>query len=415
MVHILDSLTRLEARFDDFATSTSGASVSGSSNKAALPKSLCLQPPSESESWQTTASQDPVSTPVERHHYLTVPHRVILWPSVHAHLVNSGFQNVSNLRHIRDMGTPWFVRLELEKHPTLLSCGPGLPSVVLKSTSLDQTQAARCAFPTVTMQHVQEYTEAYFHTFNNLYPILDYDSFSNDILKHVLWEGYTDGDARGVLALMVFALGKAAIEGTYGHSISVQNGKSSGTRGGTLAEPPGIEIFNEARRRLGFVATKCTLENVQILLLQATYYEANSRHVDFWHSLVAASMACQVFVKCHDTDWSSRAGDLTTRAYWACVLGEDLYHLDLDMPQTGIHLLQDEVPLPRFCAGTALSQPDLEKPPYYQYHFLALITLRRLIVSANVAVHECKSPNHHIVPTDMSLQFDSIFGSSRVP
>lgn len=267
----------------------------------------------------------------------------------------------------------------------MLPCGPGLPSI--KSST-------RCVFPSITTQHAYEYTKAYFHTFNASCPILDYDSFSADIVGQILQEGFVDGDPQSVLALMVFALGQVAIEGTFSQPVSTQDGNPSGFRGGTLAEPPGIEMFNEARRRLGFVMDAGTLENVQILLLQAVYYESNSRHVDFWRSVVAASMECQILIKCRNADLTTPLGDLTIRAYWACVLNEGLYHLDLDLPQTGIHTLQDEVPLPIFYETRKPLQQDVGEVQLIHYHFLALITLRRLIVSVNEAVHKCTSSCH---------------------
>jgi hypothetical protein len=99
-------------------------------------------------------------------------------------------------------------------------------------------------------------------------------------------------------------------------------------------------------------------------------------------------MACRVLVSCHGADWSSQVGESTLRAYWVCVLSEAVYHLHLDLPQTGIHLLQDEVPLPKFSTSTGPSRAGVEDSPYYQYHFLASITLRRLIISIDAAVHE---------------------------
>jgi hypothetical protein len=244
----------------------------------------------------------------------------------------------------------------------------------------------------LTIQQIKEYTDAYFNTFNILCPILNQDAFTNDVVTRLLREGYADGDPHSVLALMVFALGQVAIEGVYGNPISSPDGVASGFRGGTSDKPPGLEIFNEARRRLGFVVNMCTLENVQILLLQATYYESNSRHLDFWRSTTAASMACQVLIKCQDIDWSTQTGDMIKRAYWACILSEDLYHLDLDLPQTGIHTMEDEVPLPYFheahdAQGKSQAPDDRS---HFQYHFLAMIALRRLIARIHGVIHECQ-------------------------
>lgn len=318
----------------------------------------------------------------EVHHYLTVPHRTIVWPQVHAHLINANPRAGSALQEILERGTPYFIQLEMEMHSSLLPCGPGLPSLLL---------GTRSEFPSITPHHIQKYTEAYFHTFNACRPILDYDDFSNDIVGKISREGFVEGDPQSVLALLVFALGEVAIEGTYGQPLLNRHGKPSGLQGGTQEEPPGIEMFNEARRRLGSVLDAGTLENVQILLLQAVYYETNCRHVDFWRSTVAASMECQIIIKCRHTDPATNIGDLTVRAYWTCVLNEDLYHLDLDLPQTGIRTLQDETPLPHFRKTQISLQQEVADVPFVQYHFLALITLRRLVVSINEAVHQCTS------------------------
>ena len=102
-------------------------------------------------------------------------------------------------------------------------------------------------------------------------------------------------------------------------------------------------------------------------------------------------MTCRVLIDSRDADWSSQTGESILGASWVCVISEELYHLDLDFPQTGIHLIQDRVPLPTFFTSTESSQTGVEWPSYYQYQFLAFIILRRLIISIDAAVHECTS------------------------
>lgn len=138
--------------------------------------------------------------------------------------------------------------------------------------------------------------------------------------------------------------------------------------------------------------TLCSTENVQILLLQATYYEANARHFDFWRSTIAASMACQVVIECQTIDWLSHRGDMITRAYWACVLNEDLYHLDLDLPRSGIVTLEDKVPLPCFYTTQEPQrgiEPVTDECSQIECHFLAMITLHRLIARAHSVIRNC--------------------------
>lgn len=149
---------------------------------------------------------------------------------------------------------------------------------------------------------MNEYSAAYFNTFNMLLPILNPDLFVDEVLAKLLREGYKDDDPEGVLALLVFALGQLAIGGVFDRPVSTVQGDLSGFRGGTIDRPPGLELFNEARRRIGMVATKCRLENVQIMLLQATYFEASARHTDFWSSVSAALMACMYLIKGQQID-----------------------------------------------------------------------------------------------------------------
>jgi hypothetical protein len=109
---------------------------------------------------------------------------------------------------------------------------------------------------------------AYFDTFNLMYPFMDRQDFISDTLTKVHTEGF-GGDPDSVIALLVFALGELAIEGSRGDPIEVYKGRPSGVRGGTAAKPPGLALFNEARKRIGFVLTDRDLENVQIYSLAA--------------------------------------------------------------------------------------------------------------------------------------------------
>lgn len=97
--------------------------------------------------------------------------------------------------------------------------------------------------------------------------MLDEDVFMIGVVARVLQNGFVDRDIDTILALTVFALGRTAIEGTLSGSIRSHDGSPSGFCGGSVENPPGIKLFCEARRRLGFVVTSCSLENIQVLLL----------------------------------------------------------------------------------------------------------------------------------------------------
>ncbi|KAI7521247.1 hypothetical protein KC317_g22158, partial [Hortaea werneckii] len=119
-------------------------------------------------------------------------------------------------------------------------------------------------------------------------------------------------------------------------------------------------------------------------------------------------MACQVLIRCQTIDWSSSTGDLIKRAYWTCILSEELYHLDLDMPQTGIHTMEDDVPLPYFQEVNDHDHMSVYSPQVpvagsedrnqYQYYFLAMIALRRLIARIHGVIHECEQSTTNAEP-----------------
>src|SRR5258706_3097168 len=136
---------------------------------------------------------------------------------------------------------------------------------------------------------MQRLADAYFDSFNLLYPFMDRQNFLSDTLSKVHTEGF-NGDTDSVIALLVFALGELALEGSYGPPINYHNGRPSGIHGGTLDRPPGLALFNEARKRLGFVLTECDLENVQIFSL-AAYDTSPSLSETFVADLASVNIA----------------------------------------------------------------------------------------------------------------------------
>lgn len=69
--------------------------------------------------------------------------------------------------------------------------------------------------------------------------------------------------------LFGICMDELSFENSPGKPIDVVDGRPSGVRGGSRIRPPGLAIFNEARKLMGFVSTGCELENVQIFSLAA--------------------------------------------------------------------------------------------------------------------------------------------------
>ncbi|TID15171.1 Polyubiquitin [Venturia nashicola] len=392
---MIDQLSRMESKINVIghtvnpsSTAFDAAETYGSPGSGISPMSSASPRLSRPE---TVSSFHPGQTwPSElssSYRHLTAPHKVLLWPKIYEFLRKSGADDQEMLKILDKEGTPWLLHLELEKHREILPCdtylsgdptpGQMAPSLRVKFDDLDEEVMLKCI-------------ESYFNTYNVLYPLLVKEDFDSRIFPDVLANGFGYGDFNSVIALLVFSLGKMAYDGVWGDPIDGTTGNSSGIRGGSASRPPGLDLFNEARKRSGFISTQTSLENIQVLQLIAVYYEACSRHLDFWRASVSASMAFQVLIKCESVDWNSPRGHLIRRMYWTCNLLESWYHIDLDLPKTGIADHADSVPLP----GEQVQSKD-EGP---QMQFLAMISLLRLITRTHDTLFEdyCGPPIHVI-------------------
>jgi hypothetical protein len=279
--------------------------------------------------------------------HLTVPHLVFMWPRIYSNLVATQPSTKQDLQSILHEGLCWFARKEAMKHKESLPVGLELPGA---SRNISSTALAfeLSVVPTSHFKKIKETSDAYFDTFNLVYPILDQDHFVNTILEVSLRKGCIDGGAHSAILLSVLALGEVSIQGNAGAPIGTIDGRPSGFRGGSIGEPPGLMEFNEARRRMAFLSVDCTIEYVQIMLLQSIYYESHARHIEYWRCVTLASSAVQGLRKLQSVDWTSFYGDQVKRAFWTCVLQEDFFHISLDLPGTDIHEGEADVPMPHF-------------------------------------------------------------------
>lgn len=146
------------------------------------------------------------------------------------------------------------------------------PFMGMQSQATRQQGGERFTFPYLTGDEMDRLATTYFDTYNLLYPFMDRDNFMSDILTKVKSEGF-DSDTTSVIALLVFALAEVAEDSTEASpprsQFGIKGDGGSSSTGGIERRPPGIELFNEARSRIGFVMTDCDLENVQIFSLAA--------------------------------------------------------------------------------------------------------------------------------------------------
>jgi hypothetical protein len=308
---------------------------------------------------------------------------MLTWPAIQQLLSQSLPSNIGDLKDLEQEGSAFMFRIQRET-PNL-PFDEGLeerPFVGMQTQATRAAGGVRITFPALTRDIMDRLATAYFDTFNFIYPFLDRQIFTSDTLTKVHTEGF-DGDTDSVIALLVFALGELAIEGSRGNPIEVYQGRPSGVRGGTLLRPPGLALFNEARKRIGFVLTGCELENVQVLSLAALYYESCSRHADFWRLMVSASLACQVLATCSPINSNSLRGDLIKRAYWHCAIVEtDLYH-ELGLPVTGITELEDQVGIPSFNTPFCEADHRGNLSSHFYTYYASQVALWRLCNNRN--------------------------------
>jgi hypothetical protein len=351
-----------------------------------------------------TAVYSPVTDPDHEHdkrpnyQHMTAPHKVILWPAVNAFLSTHDNFTTSELDDISQKGTIWFLSRLVAKTPRLNHSHPSWPSSIgYNATSSDNSTGT-----VIQTDAAHRFADAYFNTFHMLHPFLDEDKFMDYTLPAFLKGDRTSKDTDRVVTLLVLALGQMGLQSIEGEPMHYHYGVASGIRGGSEALPPGIQLFNEARCCIGFIMTGHTLENIQIFLLEAIYFEANAMHVDYWRCAVEASISCEAMLRIGGIDWVSHHGDMVKRVFWACVVNEDLYHMDLDFPESGILEWETRMEFPTFMAeATWTSQTPIVRQERLQskLHYLAGLALRKLISHIHASLRDSKfNDNIHVYP-----------------
>lgn len=203
------------------------------------------------------------------HRHASTALKMLTWPAIKQLLLQSHLSNLGDLQSLQADASAFIIRMQKGiPNLTLDEVLPDQPFIGMQPQEARETGGARVTFPDLNYEIMYGLATAYFDTFNFLYPFMDRQNFTSETLSIVHTSGFS-GDIASVIALLIFALGELAIDGSHGNPIDVYKGRPSGLRGGTLKIPPGLALFNEARKRIGFVLTGCDLENVQIFSLVA--------------------------------------------------------------------------------------------------------------------------------------------------
>ncbi|KIM92758.1 hypothetical protein OIDMADRAFT_173784 [Oidiodendron maius Zn] len=406
LVDILSRLDSLESKIDRIPPR--GPEPTGFGPPQSVPNSLPsfstdIDEPSTSSS-PGLAEQPSPSGPEKRQPYrhASAAHKVLTWPAIQELLFEALPANIRDLKSLEQDGPGFITRIQ-EGTPKL-ALDEGLQDMAFSAI---QSQASRIAgevrttFLHLTRDIMHQLATAYFDTFNLIYPFMDRQGFISDTLIKVYTEGFND-DTDSVIALLIFVLGEISIEGSCRDSIEVYKHHPKGVGGGIPLQPPGLALFNKARKRIGFVLTDYELENIQIYSLAVLYYECSSRHFEFWRMMVSASLVCQLLITCKQSNLNSARGDLIKRVYWHCVVMETALQLELDLPPTGISGLADRVGFPSFSSPFCKADERANQFSYFEAHYATQVTLQRLCAKLHQNINDSSTNNSSDTPSASS-------------
>lgn len=235
---------------------------------------------------------------------------------------------------------------------------------------------------TLSLSTVKGLSNAYFNTFNRIFPFIDRDYYFLNTLSSVVGEGF-NYDIESCLVLSVMALGCLGVhafqEGGY-HNEDIL--PSSGIVQSLLNQDlPGKALFNESRRRIGLCSCAKDIQVSQYYLTAALFYSQAMRPVDQWTMTDRASTNCLIFwnhLRNRSDEWMT---DMQSRVFWSSLLMESVIVQELDLPRSRLRELEDVVPLPKFIAYPNQKKPQTARrdDSYYHYHFLAQIAHRIIL------------------------------------
>ncbi|KAL2134523.1 hypothetical protein VTI74DRAFT_11567 [Chaetomium olivicolor] len=389
LVEILDRIKNLEGKIDNLSQRSSvppaTPTYSGHSNPphSPLPAAHGILGSSVSSTSLHFPETSSVASGSDDHYqYVSSVHQMLKWPAVQELFasIQPKLPNI-DLSSLEREGPASMLAL---RRSTTQSLPPDIRSRVGRGSGASIHELVTAQAPVtvadLNWDTMQKLSRAYFDSLNLLCPILNRQSFMSETLPAIFNNGLSH-NTESTIAFLVFALGEVAIAGTEGLPVHVYNGRASGIKGGTRDRPPGLELFNEARRRMGFNLTECSLENVQIFALSSIYFGTCFYPLDFWRMTTAASMACQALITSRPDALASGQTDLTRRAFWHCSIMETGLNLELGFPLTGLERMESVVGLPDFSSPFSEDDYISNQESHFQQHFASQIVLRRLLVN----------------------------------
>ena len=369
---IFNTLRRMESKLDRISTTQygrPGSELGGNRRDSSMPQTT--DSPYHRDSVPSDHSiSSPLSTTRQLHRYSDSQlvlsfsaHQTVHWPGVQALLPHSLNATVRSLE---------------KSYPTHLESGRTslTPEISAQVVALTGDWLA-----SLSLICVKDLSNAYYDTFNRVYPFIDRDFYFQNTLAVVVREGF-GYDIESCLVLNVMALGCMALK-------AFEEGGFSGDcilftpliRHIMEEDIAGLSFFNEARRRVGLCLCEQGIEACQYYLTSAVFYTQLMRPVDKWVMTNRAGAICAAYWKCPPEPADEWLADMQARLFWCSLVLESVVVQELEVPPSGFKALEGNVPLPKFTTYPNASNARVHRPDdsFYHYHFLAQIAHRIIL------------------------------------
>ena len=289
---ILNRIKSLEGKIDDlsiralFPAATGSTFSTAGTSASSGPVPLGLTGPLGNPIYHVPNTSNTVPRREDHYKYVPSVHQMLGWPILQQVLESIQPKTGVDLSNVARDGPAMLLGLRENSQRLRLEPDGAHAHDLPHGLPMEGEGATSFTIPSLTWDSMQRLCKAYFDTFNMIYPILDRQSFLSEIMTSIVSDGFNEGMA-STLALLIAALGEVAIAAVQGVPIHMSNGRPSGIKGGTATRPPGLSLFNEARKRMGFNLADCSLENVQVFAL-AGYVSG----VSLKHALLTSVAAC---------------------------------------------------------------------------------------------------------------------------
>ncbi|KLO99275.1 related to C6 finger domain protein [Fusarium fujikuroi] len=289
-------------------------------------------------------------------------HQVLFWPAIQSALPES----VKLMCHMQ--GATYSTRLEASR--------PKLPHAASVDTSSDWLSK-------LSIATLKQLSDVYFTTFNLANPILDQKTYFQRTLG-VAIDGNFGICIESCIVLVVMALGSMGQKALQ--EAGLAGTPASSPYAGQEGEMPGLDFFNEARKRFGFLMCEQDLQACQFYLLSGLFYAEALRPIDWWAMLSKASACSAYFWNNLSRDRDEWMLDMQSRLFWITSMFEAVLSQELNLPPSNSLHLEEHIALPKFISAQDIASfGSFRYPgddPFFHYHFLSQLAHRLILTRA---------------------------------